>query len=267
MKVKDFSSIPYQSGQLSISDRIQGVLKFGISWVDDMKSQEIIIRYLSRGLSDMYTLFRNMPLPDFDIPIPMILVGPQGVTVIYNNTTKGIYRAEGDVWSQMVGRKGNFRAVKPNLIMRVDLIARAVEKLLNDLDYHDLSVEGILVLSNPGTHVETIQTKVRIFLVDALSRLSTRLADADPVLDRRNIRDLLEAMTQHLEPVKDEVIIKQPKPVNPAVLAVDDSFIKALSPLQKTFNFSTWQWILLGGIVIVEVIILLVFLVMILKIS
>ena len=42
---------------------------------------------------------------------------------------------------------------------------------LNDLGYHDLSVEGILVLTNPGTHVETIQAKVRIFLVDALSRL------------------------------------------------------------------------------------------------
>jgi len=151
MKIKDFSSIPYQGGQLSIADRIQGVLKFGASWVDDMKSQEIVIRYLSRGLSDMYILFRNMPLPDFDVPIPMILVGPQGVTVIYNNTTKGIFRAEGDVWSQMVGRRGKFRAVKPNLIMRVDLIARAVEKLLNDLEYRDLSVEGILVLK--GTHI------------------------------------------------------------------------------------------------------------------
>jgi hypothetical protein len=266
MKIKDFSSIPYQGGQLSIADRIQGVLKFGVSWIDEMKSQEIVIRYLSRGLGDIYTLFRNIPLPDFDIPIPMILVGPHGVTVIYNNTTKGIFRAKGDVWSQMVGRRGNFRALKPNLILRVDLMARAVEKFLNDLGYHDLSVEGILVLTNPGTHVETMQAKVRIFLVDALSRLSARLADDDPVLDRRNIRDLLEAMTQHLEPVKDEIII-QPKLVNPAVQAIDDSFIQALSPLQKTFNFSTRQWILLGGIVIAEVIILLVFLVLILKIS
>ena len=266
MKIKDFSSIPYQGGQLSIPDRIRGVLKFGTSWINEMKSQEIVVGYLSLGLGDVYTLFRNLPLPDFDVPIPLILVGPQGVTLIYDNTTKGIFRAEGDVWSKMEGRRGKFRAVKPNLLMRVELMARALEIFLNDLGYDDLSVEGILVLTNPGTHVETTQPNIRIFLVDAISRLSSRLASAEHVLDRRKIRSILEAMTRHLDPVKD-VVIRQPRRANPAIKAVDDSFSQAISPLQKTFNFSTGQWILLGILVVVTVIILLVFLLMLLTIS
>lgn len=266
MKVKDFSPIPYQGGQLAITDRIHGVLKLGASWISDMKSQEIIIRYLATGLGDAYTLFRNMPLPDFDTPIPLILAGPHGVTLIYHNAAKGIFRARGNVWSEMDGRKGKFRTAKPNLILRVTLMARAIETFLNDLGYRDLTVDGILVLTNPGTHVESVRSDVRIILVDALSRLSSHLANAAPVLDHRKIRDLLDAMTRHLEPVKT-VVIAQPKRVNPAIQAVDDNFNQALSPLKKTFKFSTRQWMLLAGIVVANVIILLVFLMIILASS
>jgi len=147
MKVKDYSPILYQGGQLSVIDRIQGTLKFGASWDGDMKSQELIIRYLSPNLGSAYMLFRNLSLPEFDIPIPLILVGPPGVTLIYNNTTKGIFRAEGSVWSQMSGRRGKFKISKPNLLLRTTLMARAIESLINDLGHRDLSVEGILVLS------------------------------------------------------------------------------------------------------------------------
>ncbi|MBE9524860.1 MAG: hypothetical protein IMY76_07150 [Chloroflexi bacterium] len=266
MKIKDFSSIPFQGGHLSIVDRVLGVLKFGTSWINEMKSQEIVAGYLSLGLADAYTLFRNFPLPDFDVPIPLILVGPHGVTLIYNNTTKGIFRAEEEVWSKLEGLRGNYRPVKPNLMLRVDLMTRALEIFLNSLGYRDLPIEGILVLTNPGTHVETIQPYIRIFLVDAISRLGRRLASSEHVLDRRNVRNIMEAMTQHLDPVKEQVIIK-PKRVNPAVKAVDDSFNQAISPLQKTFNFNIWQWILLGSLVIFIVIILLVFLLMILTTS
>jgi len=263
MKVKDFSPIPYQGGQLSVADRIQGALKFGASWDSDMKSQEIIIRYLSPGLGDAFMLFRNMLLPDFDIPMPLILVGPHGVTLIYNNTTKGIFRAEGSVWSQMGATRGKYKKSKPNLILRVSMMALAIEKFLNSLGYADLSVDGILVLTNPGTHVETIQPDVRIILVDALSQLSNQLADVEPVLDRRKMRDLTEAMTVHLDPVKIEVI-EQPKVINPALLTANDNFKQAISPLQKIFQFTTGQWILIGGIVFIEVIILVIFLLMIL---
>ena len=86
------------------------------------------------------------------------------------------------------------------------------------------------------------------------------------MLDHRNIRDLTEAMTLHLDPVKTEVI-KQPKSINPALQAVDNNFIQAISPLQKTFKFTTRQWMLIGGMVFAEVIILLVFLLIILAIS
>ncbi len=266
MKTKDFSSIPYQDGNLSVADRIQAALKFGTIWFSEMKSQEIVVGYLSMGIGDAYTLIRNLSLPGFDVPIPLILVGPHGVTLIYNNTTKGIFRAKEDVWSKMEGSRGKFRAARPNLIKRVNLMARALEMFITDLGFNDIPVEGILVLTNPGTHVETIQANIRIFLVDALNRLASRLSGAEQVLDRRKVRDLMEAMTQHLNPVKVKVI-KQPKRANPAVQAVDESFNKAISPLQKTFDFSTWQWILIGGLAVAVVIILLLFLLMLLTYS
>ncbi|MEN8172692.1 MAG: hypothetical protein ABFS03_07395 [Chloroflexota bacterium] len=267
MKVKDFSPIPYQGGQLSVTDRIKGVLKFGTLWDSEMKSQEIIIRYLSPGLDDSFMLFRNLLLPGFDIPMPLILVGLHGVTLIYNDAVKGIFRAEGSLWSQMSGPRGKYKKSKPNLILRVSMMARAIEMFLSGLGYDDLSVDGILVLTHPGTHLETIQPDIRIIRVDALSRLSDQLAGAESVLDRRKYRDLTEAMTVHLDPVEVEIIKPEPKVINPALLAADDNFNQAISPLQEIFKFTTAQWLLLGAIVLMEVVILVIFLLMIVTTS
>ena len=114
-----FSSFSSQSEKinrlLNFQDRIKGTFQLGFTWISEMKSQEVLIAHLNRVLDKQFTLLRNVPLPDGGVTIPLILLGPHGVTVIYNSPLRGIYRAQGDSWEIMDNRMRNFKPTKPTL--------------------------------------------------------------------------------------------------------------------------------------------------------
>ena len=260
MKVIDYSSIPYKSGKLSFVERIKGILRFGFSWVAEMKSQEVIVGYLSRMLDSKFTLLRNITILDSNVPIPLVLIGPHGVTVIYNSAIKGVFRAKGETWNVMDNRARQFKPAKPNLIMRTILMSRAAGTFLNRIGL-TVKPDEVLVFTEIGAHVDTLRPAVRVVLVDALEGFGSRLMQARPIFEMEEVRSMVTTVIDYFE---DEAEPDKTATSKPAVSPPKESkFGQALDPIQKKLGLNRRQWLLLGGFVVAEVIILLIFLVVI----
>src|SRR5690348_10911748 len=125
MKIIDKTPLLDDKGQLSFINRIQGMLKYGMSWPAELDAQQKIIAQLDRVLEKGFVLIRNFTLPNSEIVIPMIVLGPGGVTVIHVTTVKGFFEAKGDQWNNMVN--GAAQPASINLLNRVFRLARAVQ--------------------------------------------------------------------------------------------------------------------------------------------
>lgn len=259
MIVRDFSPIPYQGGKLPLTDLVKAILNNGLSWPAEMKSQDIAVYYLMRSLDNSYTLLRNISLSGTEVTIPFILIGPTGVTVFNNSPVNGIFRARENVWAVMDKRDGAFRSSKPNLLMRTTLMARAVDTYIKEKSFAEISVEGVLVLTDPGTHVDTDRPEVRVVLVDGLDRFARQISATPAVMNRERRYKLVQAIELSRE--SDEIVTPTVSTQSAALpQALDSSFDQAVRPLRKKAAFSRRQWLILGAFVFAEVIILLIFL-------
>ncbi len=261
MIVRDLSPIPYRGGKISPGERLRGMLKFGLNWPTKMKSQETILRVFIRLLDNAYTMLRNVALPGENDTIPLILIGPQGVFVFVNDPIRGVFRARGDVWSVHRTRDGSFRPTKPNMITETIKAAHKVESFLRARGYNEIPVEGMLVLTNPGTHVDTIRPAVRVLMVDGLDRFATQITSANSILSREQRYKIVEAFTDASSD-KNEAPKHQKRALPGAEVAqdIDARFNQALTPVKRYANFTMRQWLILGGIVLAEVCILTAFL-------
>jgi hypothetical protein len=263
MKVLDYSPIPFDGGNLTIQDRIKGIARYGFTWVPEMKSQELVIANLNRVLDHRFTLLRNLPLPGRNTKIPMVLFGSHGVTVLYNQIAKGMYRAEGDSWEVMDNSRRDFRAVKPNLIKSTAQMVDVFKGFLAETGT-EKAVDGVLIFTDPGTHVNSNRPDIRIILMDAIERFGISLLQKPQEISLEETRRMVEVITETIQPdvIKDEgdrIVPHQQFAEN-----VDTGFLKALAPLQKRMNLSRSQWILLGVFAFLDVLVLIVFVILIL---
>jgi len=125
-------------------------------------------------------LIRNFTLPNSEIVIPMILLGPGGVTVLYISTVKGFFEAKGDQWNTVVN--GRSQPAPINLLNRVVRFARAVQVYL-ERQKVDLSVpvEAVLIAADPGAHIDSMRPTARVVMSDAIRQFATSLIQARPV--------------------------------------------------------------------------------------
>lgn len=209
MKIIDHSKYLSEKGEITLVGKIQGSLKFGSSWGKDMQAQKQIMDQFSQVLDKRYVLLRNVDLLNSGVPIPLMLVGPQGVLVIYVSSLRGIYRAKNEEWMGMVGSK--FRHSKPNLIMRVKLMAAAVETFLTKKGIKPPALEAVLLLPAPGMHVDMVSPSVRIVPGDAMERFLATLVKSPAVLDPAAVSKITESIT---------AIQKSPEEIK----AVEDAF-------------------------------------------
>ena len=257
MKVLDYSPIPFETGNTSFQDRLRGIMQFGFSWIPEMKSQEVVQTMLGRLLDDSFTLIRNLALPGAEITVPLILVGPHGLNVMYNSYLRGVYRAKEEDWGIMDTRARGFKPAKPNLIIRTKLMARAVETYLNDAGFK-VENESVLVFTHPGVHVDTQRPAVRVLLFDALERFGARLSQSRRVLAPEDVRAVVNALITRPKTAEELAAKTSSKPS--VTEAADAKFSQALRPIQKRMNFSKRQWILLGAFVVINIIVLILFL-------
>lgn len=261
--------------------RLSGVissLRVARSLPPDHQAQETVIAIMERTLDNRFTLLRNVTLEGMETPLPLILIGPPGIQVIYTSSLRGIYRARGDEWDQMDDRQEQYRPALPNLViqsqqmaqsLQAHLLARAGESARN---LSQSPVEALIVFTDPGIHVDMVRPSVRILLIDALERFLSNLAQSPPRMEREEIHKYVELLAR---PPKGEA---QMTPIRDAFSFADEfqkhekadskvfrlpSGERAVSLLNK-IPFTNRQWFILGLLVLINIIILVGFVILIL---
>src|SRR5512139_3711781 len=121
MKIIDKTPLLNEKGELGLSQRAQGILKYGVNWPNELEAQKAMITFFDRQLEKGYTLIRNMTLGASGIVVPLILLGPTGIYVIHVTYLRGRYEAKGNSWNEESGN--GYKPAAVNLIQRTARMA------------------------------------------------------------------------------------------------------------------------------------------------
>jgi hypothetical protein len=229
---------PYLSekGQINLIDRIQSLLKYGPSWFQQLDAQKVVISNLEKQLDNKYMLMRNVTLPNSEIMIPIILIGPQGVYVLNVTHLRGVYQAKNDEWGTMEGEK--FKPASINLLVRTARLGRALEVYLKRQGHETKPIEAVLVGADPGLHVNSVRPIVRVVLSDAINRFAASITAARPVLSTAAILDLAERIQSPRQKTEEQPAQPAPaaKPPAFAPQAPAEQGIPAFEPESQGFG-------------------------------
>lgn len=204
MRVIDKTPFQDEQGNISLIARIQGTLKYGLSWYSELEAQKRVIAYLDRVLEKGFVLIRNFPLPDSEIVIPMILIGPGSLSVILVSPVKGQFEAKGADWNIITN--GVAAPASRNLIDLVGKLSRVFQKYMQ---VHNINIpmqpEPVLIASDPGAQIESVRPMVRVVRSDAIKQFANTLSQASPVL-----------RTDLISIIADLIIEPQPKTIQPS---------------------------------------------------
>jgi hypothetical protein len=193
MKIIDQTPFYKANGELSVLDRGKAILQFGSGWFKEVEGQRSVIAVLAKILDKNYTLLVNTIPPGLDARIPLILVGPTGVSVLCVTSLVGTFRARGDQWGVMAGE--NYNQIKPNLLIRTQTMARAIQLFLQKHGYSDLpEVEAVLLCSDVTTHVDSMRPIIRVVMRDALERFAVSIGQARLVLNPESSFDIVNKL-------------------------------------------------------------------------
>jgi hypothetical protein len=232
MKIIDKTPFQDEKGQIDLLQRLQGTLKYGFSWFPELGAQKIVIAQLERALEKGFVLIRNFTLPGSEIILPVILIGPPGVYVIYVTHLSGFYEAKGDQWSTV--NNGRSSPASINLMSRAARLARALHVYLERQGItlpgpQGITlvnpVEAVLIASSPAMHVDSMRPAVRVVMSDAIRQFAASLLQARPALRPEQVHDLA-----------DRIIT--PRPKAEAVPAAGASAAGGASRAQAIFKAS-----------------------------
>lgn len=283
MRRKDCSPFREEDGSISLESRIRGMLQFGPSWYAEMQAQDEAFTRLSKTLGREHLAILNASLPGSTSTIPMILLSPQGVRVILPSPLKGVYRAKGEEWLKFGGgRSRRFSASRPNLQIRVTTMAQELFNFLRERGYDIPEVEAVLIFTNPRTHVDSMNARVHIVLADAIDHFAANLQQFQPIMDQDDIRELgnlltnpeavLEAEAQAAAPPeppppRPDTPIDLPEPTEAEKEVLTAEQAPALVPRRPRairrgpLALTRRQWILLGTMAFLELLVLGIFLI------
>lgn len=214
MKIIDKTLFQDADGKISFSGRMQGSLKYGFDWYSEVEAQKIVIGQLDRSLEKGFVLIRNFTLPNSDIVIPIILIGPGGVWVIYVTNIKGQFEAKGDQWNTLINDRPQPASV--NLLSIVTRLARALQIYL-DRQKMELPapIEPVLIAANPGAHIDSMRPVMRVVLSDAVKQFAISLLQTRPILRTEFIHELADRIIEPLPPEAPPEQAPKPVPASP----------------------------------------------------
>jgi len=226
----------------------------------------VVISQLNKMLGSQFTMLRNVKLEGFESLIPLVLIGPPGITVINVSAEKGVFRAKEDAWLEMKGRTQDYEPARPNLIAQTQAMRRALENYFTQLGYEVPEISEILFFSDPGIHIDSVRPSVRILMRDSLDRFSSNLLQIPQSLSGQDVITVVELFNQPAatgeQPPFDMSEFKEP--IEEAEPSKPDAFeqsalVKNINAAVKKLNLRRSQWILLVAMVVMEIIILMAF--------
>ena len=249
--------------------KVSSSIRSGKSSSEDAPAQTRMIAALQKSLGNQYVLLRDVKLEDLEMPVPLILVGPPGVHVLVPSSLRGVYRAREDQWEKLEERRQKYRPVNPNLLTRTLLMGRSVHAFLVYRGRPVPEVVSILFFSDPGIHVESVRPVVRLVMADAQDRFIAGLMQSRILLNQEEIDRIVRSLSREKGGVGVEDVEA------PSVEQDAFSFYEAEAPRQKSnleqelaageqaflsrltrVPFTGRQWMILGAIILVNILLL-----------
>lgn len=244
MKVIERSPVSGASGQPSFGDRIRGIWQFGLSWDQDLQAQQVLLRRLGKVLDNTYTAICNVALPEFALPVPVVLIGPTGVRTFYVSAAKGIFQIRDDQWYALDNRSKHYKPSRPNLPRRAELMSRAVIDYLKENGYYVEEKEAVLFFANPGIHVESNHTSVHLLYSDGAERFAASLLQEKTILDSFELQRIPDILMES----------------KPAVKETDENMRSIMPPQQLVgvgdIRMRPWQWLVIFVLAVLMLIII-----------
>ncbi|GAB4491019.1 MAG: hypothetical protein Fur0016_12720 [Anaerolineales bacterium] len=188
--MKHIDKTPYRSenGEINLINRVQGMLKYGMSWYNRVTVQDAIAATLGRQLGGQFVLFQNITLPETDIDLPLVLVGPPGVYLINALHERGVYMAREDEWGTLVGE--TFVPARINQVKRAITMSKVLQVYFDRLDQKGFQVEPVVMSADPHLHIDSTRPAVRVVMSDAIDRFALNLIQSRPIFDINAIANL-----------------------------------------------------------------------------
>jgi nuclease-like protein len=204
MKIIDKTPLVNEKGELSILQRIQGMLNYGFSWPRELETQKAIITYFDRQLEKGYTLIRNYTLGRSGITVPIILLGPTGIYVIQISYLRGRYEVKGDAWNEASGE--GYKPASVNLVQQTLRMAKAVRAFIERQGVKvPVEVEPVLIAGDPGLHIESVRPAIRVMMIDGIKSFVSNLATGQPVLSTESVFDFTDRIMNPHFPKKARI--------------------------------------------------------------
>ncbi len=205
MKVIDRTPHRDRQGNITLISRVQGTLTHGLDWAPELDAQKKVIVQFNRLLDKGYVLIQNFLLPESEITIPIILIGPGSFNVIFVTPLKGHFQAKGMEWNT-VDNKGNISPARRNPIDLLVKLSRAVQKYLQIHNINvPMKIEPVLIASDPGANIESAEPAVRIVRSDAISTFAKTLNTSAPTLRAEQVLVLADLILEpHLHSEKNQ---------------------------------------------------------------
>jgi hypothetical protein len=282
MKIIDLSEKPSASGLASAL----GKARLSLSG-PEAKAQEAAIQRLTRVLDNRFTLLRSLPyFPPKSLPVS-VLVGPAGVWLLYASPLRGLFRAAETSWESDNGA-AVYRPLQPNLIEELQRLLPILGAVLQDVlpppdtnairDAEVLvnlpttptapSLEAALFFTDPGAHIDSQRPAVRIVPADAIDRFAAHLAKSIPVLENSQVRLIIERLQNpsgeevssgeiafsHLDGAALPQAPRSPSRLDQASQEQPD----VIRRIDQRTRFTPRQWLIVGGLIALNIIIILI---------
>ena len=229
--------------------------------------KELFIQSLKSALDHRFVLLCNSQPKGAEES--MSLGGPTGIWLILLSDVKGVFRAAEQAWEALDARTGSYKPARPNPIVlarqKTDLFTEKLSKLGIELPV----IEPIVFFTDPGAHVDTAHPAARIVLLDAVQRFITSILTSPVALNQEAIQQIIDdylgdnpqESLDSIKEIRDIYSLREKpapkKPAEPSRLAtISREEPEIIKRLAKIFPFTRQQWILIGILLIVNLIIL-----------
>jgi hypothetical protein len=184
------------------------------------------------------------------------------------NYEKGFFRAKDESWWEMSKTTHRFGPAHPNLIKQSQAYAQKLTELLEAHGKTHPEILPILIFANPGVHIETSNPAIRIVLMDGVESLITSFLNSVEALQPNEISYLSDSLEIMANPEKAiplgegedffgrDLFVPEKKapPKLPSFPVPTDL---SLPPVEKKLKFSKRQWIILGVLLSMTILVLL----------
>jgi hypothetical protein len=273
MKVIDLAAKKGGSKLLGVTGRALGKFDSPTGRAE-AQAEDRVAEILGKMLDKRYMLLRRLPAAEGGPSLPLVLVGPPGIWVITVSAARGVFRATEMQWEEMDEKARGFKPAKTNLLSLAAERSQAVVSILTGKEIEAPAVEPAVIFAHPGAHVESTRPAVRVVMVDAIERYVVSIAQSRPVLDDERIQAIADALSgadqeqaqEGVEPaeIHDRFSFHEkapPKPKKKLVVPEQLSTMGEEEPevvkrLSKRFSFTRRQWLILGLLLLVCLLVL-----------